>query len=190
MNHVTDWLPHVATLQPGKVVILLSGRYAGKKAMIVKNYDDGTSSRPYGHALVCGLAKEPRKVRQADGLRCRPANRRGGDVETRWWRTGMGCELVAAGRGSGAQRNALRLLCTRSGPATRSGGCRPTPPAPNLLQVIKRSSQKTQARRSSMKVRSGSGNAGKAGRVHSRPPAVLALCMPGMLAAAEGFASL
>jgi len=51
-------------LQPGKVVILLSGRYAGKKAVIVKNYDDGTSSRPYGHALVCGLAKEPRKVRR------------------------------------------------------------------------------------------------------------------------------
>lgn len=49
-------------MQPGKVVILLSGRYAGKKAVIVKNYDDGTSSRPYGHALVCGLSKEPRKV--------------------------------------------------------------------------------------------------------------------------------
>ncbi|KAL4445381.1 hypothetical protein ABPG77_011206 [Micractinium sp. CCAP 211/92] len=52
----------VKFLKPGKVVILLSGRYAGKKAVIVKNYDDGTSSRPYGHALVCGLAKEPRKV--------------------------------------------------------------------------------------------------------------------------------
>ena len=54
----------VKFLKPGKVVILLSGRYAGKKAVIVKNYDDGTSSRPYGHALVCGLSKEPRKVRQ------------------------------------------------------------------------------------------------------------------------------
>ena len=50
-------------LQAGKVVILLTGRYAGKKAVIVKNNDDGTSSRPYGHALVCGLSKEPRKVR-------------------------------------------------------------------------------------------------------------------------------
>ena len=48
--------------QPQKVVILLTGRYAGKKAVIVKNFDDGTSSRPYGHALVVGLAKEPRKV--------------------------------------------------------------------------------------------------------------------------------
>ena len=52
----------VKFLKPGKVVILLTGRYAGKKAVIIKNNDDGTSSRPYGHAIVCGLAKEPRKV--------------------------------------------------------------------------------------------------------------------------------
>ena len=49
-------------MQPGKVVILLTGRYAGKKAVIVKNNDDGTTGRPYGHAIVAGLAKEPRKV--------------------------------------------------------------------------------------------------------------------------------
>ncbi|CAK0743452.1 60S ribosomal protein L27 [Coccomyxa viridis] len=52
----------VKFLKPGKVVILLTGRYAGKKAVIVKNNDDGTSGRPYGHAIVAGLAKEPRKV--------------------------------------------------------------------------------------------------------------------------------
>mmetsp|Transcript_22535 Transcript_22535/g.58768 ORF Transcript_22535/g.58768 Transcript_22535/m.58768 type:complete len:136 (+) Transcript_22535:110-517(+) len=52
----------VKFLKPNKVVILLKGRYAGKKAVIVKNYDDGNSARPYGHALVCGLCKEPRKV--------------------------------------------------------------------------------------------------------------------------------
>ena len=54
--------PCIALVQPGKVVILLTGRYAGKKAVIVKNNDDGTSGRPYGHAIVAGLAKEPRKV--------------------------------------------------------------------------------------------------------------------------------
>lgn len=43
-------------------MILLTGRFAGKKAVIVKNYDDGSSGRAYGHALVCGLSKEPRKV--------------------------------------------------------------------------------------------------------------------------------
>ncbi len=35
------------------------------QAVIVKNYDDGdkNTDRTYGHALVVGLAKEPRKVR-------------------------------------------------------------------------------------------------------------------------------
>lgn len=98
-------------MQPQKVVILLTGRYAGKKvsasaacplplllmlealsdgslcrlavscghtftlqAVIVKNYDDGdkNSDRSYGHALVVGLAKEPRKVQlEADQPICR-----------------------------------------------------------------------------------------------------------------------
>merc|ERR1711904_398402 len=52
----------VKFLKNNKVVILLTGRYAGRKAVIVRNYDDGTNSRPYGHALVVGLAKYPRKV--------------------------------------------------------------------------------------------------------------------------------
>ena len=50
-------------LQPGKVVILLTGRFAGKKAVIVKNNDEGAAGRSYGHAVVVGLAREPRKVR-------------------------------------------------------------------------------------------------------------------------------
>jgi hypothetical protein len=54
---------HIWGMQPQKVVILLTGRYAGRKAVIVKNYDEGQGGRPYGHALVCGLAKYPRKVR-------------------------------------------------------------------------------------------------------------------------------
>ncbi|EEH55885.1 uncharacterized protein MICPUCDRAFT_34421 [Micromonas pusilla CCMP1545] len=52
----------VKFLKANKVVVVLNGRYAGKKAVIVKNYDEGTSSRPYGHALVCGLSTYPRKV--------------------------------------------------------------------------------------------------------------------------------
>lgn len=60
IDHGIQILPFL--LQPGKVVILLSGRYAGKKAVIVKNNDDGASGRSYGHAIVAGLAREPRKV--------------------------------------------------------------------------------------------------------------------------------
>lgn len=62
--HFPDASPstHLILVQPGKVVVLLSGRYAGKKAVIVKNNDDGTAGRSYGHAIVAGLAREPRKV--------------------------------------------------------------------------------------------------------------------------------
>merc|ERR1711953_278404 len=49
----------VKFIKPGKVVILLAGRYAGRKALIVKQQDDGLQ---YGHALVAGIARYPRKV--------------------------------------------------------------------------------------------------------------------------------
>eukprot|EP00959_Pyramimonas_sp_CCMP1952_P383850 8044229-Pyramimonas_sp.AAC.4 len=58
-------LPIARRQQSNKVVVLLNGRYAGRKAVIVKNFDDGTSGRQYGHALVAGIATYPRKVRRA-----------------------------------------------------------------------------------------------------------------------------
>ena len=56
-------VPKVSCLaQEKKVIILLTGRYAGKKAVIIRNHDDGTTNRKYGHAEVLVLTKEPRKV--------------------------------------------------------------------------------------------------------------------------------
>ncbi|KAJ2849322.1 60S ribosomal protein L27B [Coemansia brasiliensis] len=52
-------------LRGGKVVILLQGRYAGKKAVIVKNFDEGTAERPYPHAIVAGIERYPLKVTRA-----------------------------------------------------------------------------------------------------------------------------
>ena len=49
-------------MKSGKVVLLLGGRFAGRKAIVVKTYDDGTSEKPYGHALVVGIERYPRKV--------------------------------------------------------------------------------------------------------------------------------
>jgi large subunit ribosomal protein L27e len=48
-------------MKSGKVVLVLGGRFAGRKAIIVKNYDEGTSEKPYGHALVAGVDRYPRK---------------------------------------------------------------------------------------------------------------------------------
>merc|ERR1712211_93941 len=49
-------------MKGGKVVLLLSGRYAGRKAVIVKPSDEGTSDKPFSHALVAGIDRYPRKV--------------------------------------------------------------------------------------------------------------------------------
>jgi hypothetical protein len=56
----------VKFLKPNKAVIVLQGRYAGKKAVIVKNFDDGTRDRAYGHCLVAGIKKYPAKVIKKD----------------------------------------------------------------------------------------------------------------------------
>ena len=48
-------------LKPGKVVILLAGRHAGQKAIIVQT-SDGDRQRQYGHALVAGIEKGPQAV--------------------------------------------------------------------------------------------------------------------------------
>ena len=50
------------------VVILLSGRhFAGKKAIIVKTFDEGFKSRKFPCALVAGLKEGPRKVTKSMG---------------------------------------------------------------------------------------------------------------------------
>ena len=48
--------------RPGKVVVVLNGRFAGHKGIIVKsNYESG-KDRKYPHCLVVGLSKGPRKA--------------------------------------------------------------------------------------------------------------------------------
>merc|ERR1719444_349325 len=51
-------------IKAGRVVVLLQGRYAGKKAIVVKVFDDGTKARSFGHCLVAGVDKAPLKVTQ------------------------------------------------------------------------------------------------------------------------------
>merc|ERR1719272_2523328 len=52
-------------IKQGKVVIVLSGRYAGKKAIVVKTFDEGSKDRPFGHCLVAGIDRYPLKVTKA-----------------------------------------------------------------------------------------------------------------------------
>jgi ribosomal protein L14E/L6E/L27E len=52
----------LSSLKSGKVVIVLNGRFAGRKAVIVHNQDEGTADRKYGHAVVAGVARYPKRV--------------------------------------------------------------------------------------------------------------------------------
>jgi large subunit ribosomal protein L27e len=54
-------------MKQGKVVLVLAGRYAGRKAIVIKNNDDGTSDKQYGHAIVAGIDRYPRKVNKRMG---------------------------------------------------------------------------------------------------------------------------
>ena len=47
--------------RPGKVVLVLNGRYAGKKGIIMKSNYESVRDRKYPHCVVVGLAKGPRK---------------------------------------------------------------------------------------------------------------------------------
>merc|ERR1739844_452815 len=49
-------------MKAGKVVLVLAGRYAGRKAIIVKPNDEGTADKPFGHALIAGIDRYPRMV--------------------------------------------------------------------------------------------------------------------------------
>nr|AFW90619.1 ribosomal protein L27 [Solanum tuberosum] len=59
----------VKFLKPNKAVVVLQGKYAGRKAVIVRAFDDGTRDRPYGHCLVAGVAKYPKKVVRKDSAK-------------------------------------------------------------------------------------------------------------------------
>ncbi|KAJ7595005.1 ribosomal L27e protein family-domain-containing protein [Mycena floridula] len=57
----------VKVYKPGKVAIVLSGRQAGKKVVVIKQSDEGTKDRPYPHAIVAGIERYPSKVTRRMG---------------------------------------------------------------------------------------------------------------------------
>ena len=61
-NPFSNAIPFVYLTEAGKVVIVLAGRHAGKKAVVVKTFDDGNSEKRFSHCLIAGLARNPRKI--------------------------------------------------------------------------------------------------------------------------------
>jgi len=48
--------------ESGKVVVVLQGRYAGKKAVVVKTFEEGSDDKRFSHCLIAGIDRPPRKV--------------------------------------------------------------------------------------------------------------------------------
>ncbi|KAF8199458.1 ribosomal L27e protein family-domain-containing protein [Pholiota molesta] len=57
----------VKVYKPGKVAIVLQGRQAGKKVVVIKQLDEGTNARKFPHAIVAGIERYPRKVTRRMG---------------------------------------------------------------------------------------------------------------------------
>jgi len=49
-------------MKRGKMAIVLRGRYAGRKAIILDVNENGTTERKYPHCIVVGINRYPRKV--------------------------------------------------------------------------------------------------------------------------------
>ncbi|KAM7323133.1 hypothetical protein ACRRTK_017239 [Alexandromys fortis] len=52
-------------MKPGKVVLVLAGRYSGCKVVIMKNIDDDTSDCPYSHAVFIHTPPQALKWRES-----------------------------------------------------------------------------------------------------------------------------
>lgn len=59
---VTSYSNLHLVLKSGRVVIVLKGKYAGKKAVVVKTFDEPTEQRPYAHAIIVGIDRVPLPV--------------------------------------------------------------------------------------------------------------------------------
>ena len=57
----------VKCLKAGKVVVILSGKYAGKKAVIVKVNETANDKHKFPHAVVVGVDRAPLKVTRGMG---------------------------------------------------------------------------------------------------------------------------
>ncbi|KAG9392542.1 Ribosomal protein L27e [Carpediemonas membranifera] len=55
----------ISVIKSGRVCLVLQGRFAGKKAVVIRAYDNGTNEHKFAHAIVAGIERTPRKVTKA-----------------------------------------------------------------------------------------------------------------------------
>jgi len=55
----------MAILKPGRIVVVLAGKLAGKKAVVLSAHTSHSGDKRYSHVLVCGVARTPKKITRA-----------------------------------------------------------------------------------------------------------------------------
>mmetsp|Transcript_27338 Transcript_27338/g.32057 ORF Transcript_27338/g.32057 Transcript_27338/m.32057 type:complete len:148 (-) Transcript_27338:55-498(-) len=49
-------------IRTGKVVVILQGRFAGRKAVVLRTHEGGHGDRKFAYAIVAGVDRPPRRV--------------------------------------------------------------------------------------------------------------------------------
>lgn len=102
-----------------QVCVILSGRFAGRKAVILKSADEGTKARPYPHAIVAGVDRYPRKITKRMGAKkVAKRSKVKAFVKVRVERAAV-ARMVAAGQTRGEQQLMTTLSVLRH--VTRAG---------------------------------------------------------------------
>ncbi|SPO43367.1 probable 60S large subunit ribosomal protein L27 [Moesziomyces antarcticus] len=55
--------------KPGKVAVVLTGRHAGKKVVVIKQFDDGSKEKAFPYIVAAGIERYPQKVTKRMGAK-------------------------------------------------------------------------------------------------------------------------
>ncbi|WFD04613.1 hypothetical protein MOBT1_003327 [Malassezia obtusa] len=55
--------------KPGKVAVVLQGRHAGKKVVVIKQYDEGNKEHGFPYVIAAGIERYPLKVNKRMGAK-------------------------------------------------------------------------------------------------------------------------
>jgi ribosomal protein L14E/L6E/L27E len=56
-------------LKPGRLVVVTAGRFSGRKAVLLRANEEPNKERKFGHALIVGVERQPKRVTRRMGVK-------------------------------------------------------------------------------------------------------------------------